>query len=304
MTSGLRTLPATLIATLGTEPQVVTAASDLLQRQGQSLSQVIVLHSLSPGTLIAEAVEKLRHEFDNPSDHDLPPLKLVQLADKDGQTLEDVKTPVESQAAFRVIYNQVRMVKKAGNRVHLCIAGGRKTMALFGMLSAQLLFDEDDRLWHLYSGGEFLESKRMHPQANDDVHLIPIPVVQWSTVSPMLLDLGEIEDPFEALSSQRELRLAERMEDARSFVRGALTPAEERVVALLVKEGMSDSKIANQLVLSSRTVEEHLRSAYQKAEAHWELEDVNRTHLIVLLNLYYTFQTTPTNKPRNTGNPA
>ena len=67
MTSGPRTLPATLIATLGTEPQVVTAALDLLQRQGEVISQVIVLHSLSPGTLIAEAVEKLRHEFDNPS---------------------------------------------------------------------------------------------------------------------------------------------------------------------------------------------------------------------------------------------
>jgi len=304
MTSGLSTHPASLIATLGTEPQVVTAALDLLRGHGESITLVIVLHSLAPGTLISEAVEKLREEFNNPSGDELPPLKLVPLADKDGQTLEDVKTPNETQAAFRVIYNKVRMTKQDGKRVHMCIAGGRKTMALFGMLSAQLLFDEDDRLWHLYSGGEFLESKRMHTQANDDVHLIPIPVVQWSTVSPMFLDLGEIEDPFEALSRQRELRLAERMEEARSFVRGALTPAEERVVALLVQEGLSDSKIAGQLVLSSRTVEEHLRSAYQKAEAHWELENVNRTHLVALLNLYYTFVMNPTNKPKNTGNHA
>ena len=185
MTSGPRTLPATLIATLGTEPQVVTAALDLLQRQGEVISQVIVLHSLAPATHIAEAVEKLRYEFDNPSGDALPPLKLVQLADKNGQSLGDVKTPNETQAAFREIYNQVRLKKQDGKRVHLCIAGGRKTLALFGMLSAQLLFDDEDRLWHLYSGGEFLESKRMHPQANDDVHLIPIPVVQWSTVSPM-----------------------------------------------------------------------------------------------------------------------
>ena len=142
MTSGLSTRPATLIATLGTEPQVVTSALDLLRRQGESISQVIILHSVAPGTLIAEAVETLRREFDYPAGDELPKLKLVPLADTDGQTLGDVKTPNETHAAFRVIYNQVRLAIQAGDLVHLCIAGWRKTIALFGMLSAQLLFDD------------------------------------------------------------------------------------------------------------------------------------------------------------------
>jgi hypothetical protein len=56
-------------------------------------------------------------------------------------------------------------------QVHLSIAGGRKTMAVFGMTAAQLLFDEHDRLWHLFSGGEFLVSKRLYPQPGDEVRL-------------------------------------------------------------------------------------------------------------------------------------
>jgi len=61
----------------------------------------------------------------------------------------------------------------------------------------------------------------------DQVHLISIPVVQWSNISPMLLDMAEIDDPFKALKRQNELRLAERLEEVRTFVRGSLTPAEE-----------------------------------------------------------------------------
>lgn len=77
------------------------------------------------------------------------------------------------------------------------------------------------------------------------------------------------------------------MTQARSFVLGALTPAEERVVSLLVREGLSDRQLAARLNLSTRTVEQQLRSAYGKAADHWELDSVNRAQLISILNLYY-----------------
>lgn len=278
-------VPTVLIATLGTEPQVVTAALSLLTQQGENISQVIVIHTYAPHTPIHDAIETLRKAFSKIEDG--PILKLVAICDEQERPFQDVETPPAARAAFRTLYNQVRLSKLEGARVHLSIAGGRKTMTIYGMLAAQLLFDDQDRLWHLYSEGDFLTSKRLHPQPGDQVHLIPIPVVQWSNISPMLLDLANIEDPYEALKHQEDLRLKKRLEDMRAFVRNVLTPAEERVVALLVGHGLSDQEIAEQLCLSPRTVEQHLRSAYSKAEEHWLLPDVNRSQLVRLLSLYY-----------------
>ena len=128
------------------------------------------------------------------------------------------------------------------------------------------------------------------------MHLIPIPVILWGQVSPILTDLSQVDDPYEAVERIRRLQLVEKVEQSRVYILGSLTAAERRVVELLVRDGLSDQELAERLVLSPRTVEEHLRSAYRKADAHWELVSVNRNKLISLLNLYYSLQ--------NTGDPA
>ena len=288
--------PATLIATLGTEPQVVTASLDLLLIQEEPIDQVVVIHTTTPGTPIASAVGVLEQEFRTLSYFKRVALTLIPIKNQKGQPLSDVSTPKELQAAFRCLYKTVLEEKKGSRRVHLSIAGGRKSLAVYGMSTAQMLFDEHDRLWHLYSGGDFLDSKRLHPEPDDQVHLIPIPVILWSQVSPVLTDISQVMDPFEAADRIRHLQLNQRLEQCRAFVLGSLTEAERRVVALLVQEGLSDREIADRLSNSPRTVEQHLRSAYKKAEAHWELESVDRTSLIALLNIYYSLI--------NTGYPA
>jgi CRISPR-associated Csx14 family protein len=285
-----------LIATLGTEVQVVTSVFNLLTKLGEVISRIEVIHTTSPNPLINSAIDILETEFNVTDYHGKTSLALIPMKTSEGYPVEDATTPEETQAVFRCLYNTVKENKKSGYKIHLSIAGGRKTMAVFGMLAAQLLFEDDDSLWHLYSGGEFLSSKRLYPEPGDDVHLIPIPVVQWSNVAPILLDFSEIDDPLEALILQEDLRIKERLEDMRSFVLGALSPAEERVVGLLVKSGLSDNELAEALSLSPRTVEQHLRSAYRKASDHWSLPDVGRSQLISLLNLLYSTQIT--------GNPA
>ncbi len=281
-----------LIATLGTEPQVVTATIDLLYRKREPISQVKVVHTVAPpDTPIARSLAILQKTLQE----DYPPEQL-QLSyhptvDDKGNSLPDVETEAASRAVFGLIYRLVRQEKLNGNPVHISIAGGRKTMALFGMAVAQLLFDKDDRLWHLYSGGDFLTSKRMHPQPEDDVHLVPIPVALWSSISPALLDITRVEDPFEAYDRQRTETVREEMRRAEEFINRHLSLSERTVVDLLVSEMLSDREIAQRLQKSHRTVERQLRSAYLKAKDYFQLGGVNRTHLIALLRVYYAFQT-------------
>ncbi len=283
-------ISASFIATLGTEPQVVSSAVDLLINKGILLSEVIVLHTTSNNSLMINAIDRLKEDFSNSTYPDGLALRMVSLTDELGHPLSDVETPQAARSAFKTLYQLIRSVKKGGNVVHLSIAGGRKTLALYGMVAAQLLFDENDHLWYLFSSGDFLSSKRLHPTPKDDVSLVPVPVILWSEVSPLAADLREIEDPFEAIKQIEELQLTEKRDNARSFMYGSLTPAERKVVEILVRDGLSDVDIANRLVLSSRTVEQHLRSAYSKAAAHWEMENVSRAQLVTLLQYFVITQ--------------
>lgn len=283
------------LATLGSEPQVVTAAVDLLQARGERLQQVHVFHTLSNQPALLQARIDLEVAFTQPPYQGLLPLLTIPLlaapnqnSASPSQPLLDIDTPQAGQAAFQTIYRHLRELKRQGLRLHFCIAGGRKSLALFGMASAQLLFDEDDRLWHLISAGDFLNSKRLHPLPGDQAHLLPIPLILWNQVSPILTDLDQEDDPYAAAEKARNLQLNQRLESARVFVLSALTPAERRVVACLLHSGGSDQEIAEALNLSPRTVEQHLRTAYTKAALHWDLPNVNRSHLIHLLSLYFT----------------
>ena len=273
------------IATLGSEPQVVTAALDLLMGKGEQINQVVVVHTTAPGTPVGAAVEALRqvaNAYPAPFD--------FQGITSEGLPLADVDSPAAGAAVFGALYSRIRGGKQMGLKVHLCIAGGRKTMALFGMAAAQLLFDDGDQLWHLFSSGEFLASKRLHPAPGDDVALVPIPVILWTRVSPAFDRLFQFEDPFAALHEVEALQIKEKFDACRAFVLGSLTRSEERVVRLLVLHGLSDQAIGEQLCLSPRTVEQHLRSAYTKAGEHWELDNLTRSNLISLLNLYYSVE--------------
>ena len=93
--------------------------------------------------------------------------------------------------------------KREGRVVHLSIAGGRKVMSVYGMAVAQLLFDDDDRVWHLVSEDILQREDRLHARPGERVVLVPVPVLRWSMVSPVMTELVLREDPWEALKAHR-----------------------------------------------------------------------------------------------------
>jgi CRISPR-associated protein Csx14 len=191
--------------------------------------------------------------------------------------------------AFRVLYREIKTVKQAGRRVHLSIAGGRKTLSIYGMAAAQLLFDPDDCAWHLVSTPELIASQALHAGPGQ-AQLLSVPVLRWSQISPVLTELAMSDDPFEAVALQEQLHRADVLRLPRSFVRTVLSPAEEKVVRLAVCEGLTDRQIALRLGRSPKTVGHQLSAAYAKAVAHFGIDGANRHTLTTLLATYYALE--------------
>src|SRR5918996_3970102 len=122
-----------LIATLGSEPQVVTLALDLLRAQGYSITAVRVIHTM--GESVQAGLQMLAEEFRKST---ACSYETVAIEDE-GWPVSDVASEKETAALMRTLYRVVLKEKRVGRTVHLSIAGGRKTMAAHGMVVAQLL---------------------------------------------------------------------------------------------------------------------------------------------------------------------
>jgi len=247
-----------LIATLGTEPQVVTLALDLLLAKGYAIGEVIVVHTV--GEVVQPALVALAREFAVPGACKYRPVPV----EGERGPVADVVTEADTAALLRTLYRVVLAEKRVGRLVHLSIAGGRKPMAVYGMVVAQLLFDEDDRVWHLLSKGwQPGEERVMHVRPGDQVWLVPVPVLRWGSVSPVLTELALREDPWEAIQAQRAIRREEERQRKGEFVKRWLTPAEREVVRLACL-GLDNAAIGRQLGKAESTVANQLTSVYAK----------------------------------------
>jgi len=279
--------PNLLLATLGSEAQVVTLTLEMLLAQGHDIREIVVLHTLAKEEPVRSAMARLKEFFNDPRRHSFL-FRSVLIGG--AEPIADLVTEEQVGAMFRALYRETLAAKRDGKTVHLSIAGGRKTMAVYGMAVAQMLFDDDDHLWHLLSTGKILEEKRMQSQPGDEVKLIPIPVLRWSAVSPVLTELARHDDPWEALQEQRHLRLHAELQRKKQFVERILTRAEREVVELLVREGLSNEAIAERQHRSVRTVGNHLSHVYDKLHEFLDFrDDVPTDRAVVIAELASVF---------------
>jgi CRISPR-associated protein (TIGR02584 family) len=296
---------------LGTRPEVVTIALDLLLGSGVGIEQVHVVHtSVVPpqserfatgGDRMAQSLETLRKQFlDNyyfylgreqrPCSLRFVPLRL------DGEAIYDVKTEHEARAAFDTIFNVVRGLKMDRFTVHLSIAGGRKSMSVYGMATAQLLFDSSDCLYHLFSRPEFEESSSLHAQSPDHATLVPIPVLPISTVFPGMVTLLTSKEPLRVLERKESLMAQEGYRKREEFVETWLTPGEKRQVECLLEpivlenRSLTNSELGRKLPASPGYVADRFTRIYGKLHSYLNLpvdEVADRSVLISFLTPYY-----------------
>lgn len=272
-----------LVATLGTEPQVLTLCLQELLARGEWIVEAVGVHSARSEPAIQEATERLRKGW--------PTLEFsrgVSLRLKEVPT-GDYRSKGDLVLLYRVLKDVVTFYRERGFLIHLDISGGRKPMGIFSLLVAQLLFGPEDHLWYLISSPE-LEASRALTAPRNLYRLLEIPVPIWTAVEVFLQALASYEDPWAAVELQRTIRRREEEERWKHFWEGVLTPAERRVVTELVLRGASNKEIARKLGLSSRTVENELRSSYKKLKNFLSGSlgfSVNRATLIAFLAPFF-----------------
>jgi CRISPR-associated Csx14 family protein len=248
-------MPEVLIATLGTESQVVTLSLLELERLGYAVEEVAIIHTAGQNPKIIEALNRLHQAFTEDNRLQKYRRRFELLQGRQGPIV-DITTAAEAEDAFNEIFLVVRRYKLDGYRVHLNIAGGRKPMSIYGMVTAQILFDEADRLWHLVSNDSLVKSRRLWPEEDDEYQLVPVPVIRASDRPDLLRQFQNAE---EAVQEQEALR----QELKYALFLEKLTEAERRVARLLA-QGLSNEAIALELTNAPSTISKHLSTIYGK----------------------------------------
>jgi CRISPR-associated protein Csx14 len=278
----------TLIATLGSEPQVVTIVLDQLLARGYAIDQVVVVYTADD--VVLQAMARVASEFDG-AVYRRVTLRTAPIVDERG-AVQDFRGDDDMRALLRTLYREVREQKRNRRAVHLCVSGGRKVMGVMAMVVAQLLFDANDRVWHLMSEGWTPGSeKRMHARSQDQIWLVPVPVLRWTDSAGLLAAFGELDDPEEAMRRQEELARADDLRRAREFVEKKLTRAERDVVVLTCR-GLDNAAIARRLHKSQATVANQLTSAYGKLNEFLGFPEraPDRAVLVATVGLYFALR--------------
>lgn len=265
-----------LIATLGGQPQIVTFALDALLQQGERITQVYLLHLTPPSARLQQSIQKVLAEFSNHHYHGHP-CRLHRFPLLDGAApLAEIRSEREAELAGQAIRTLLANLKGEGHKLHLCVAGGRRMVALLVTAAAMLLCDHQDRLWHMYTPEATQERVRegaeMHAQPGDGVQLIPAPLVPWGTYFPALRALAlppaqAVDQQIHALSASNAIQCRQ--------VYDQLTERQRDLLIAFVRGG-TPQDVAEALTISLSTVNTHKTAILAECRVAWGLDEEAR----------------------------
>jgi CRISPR-associated protein Csx14 len=265
----------TLVATLGGQPQIVTFALDALLARGEPITDVYLIHLSLTNPRTRQALNRLQQEF--PNDYYAHTNRRCRLrrapVGVNGVELTDIRTAADAEVAWQSIRTLIADLKNEGRRLHLCLSGGRRMLALLAMSAAALLCDHQDRIWHMYTPEETLQRVRdgamMHVTPADGVQLIQAPIVPWGAYFPALRALAQTS--LQAVQEQLR-RVAAIDEPQCRQVWERLSPRQRDVLRAFAK-GMRPDEVAASLCITLNTVNTHKTAILAECRVAWNLPE-------------------------------
>ncbi|MEM7538991.1 MAG: CRISPR-associated ring nuclease [Chloroflexota bacterium] len=259
----MMTADTVLIATLGSQPQVITLATQQLLVRAVPLTHVVVLHTLPDYAPMNVALPQLRQAFAQPPEPiNLPPLQTITVP------ISDVITPEQIDRFGDALYDTLRTWVAHKAQVHLLLAGGRKSMAMVGMSIAQMLLGPADCVWYLYSDESLRQSEQFFSTETEAVQLVPIPLPQFAPVPPVYTPLMTAPTPDAAHDVLENIQ----QERLRHFIEVDLTDAERTVAQFVAQGVLTVAQIAKRLGKKPKTVSNQLNQIYSKLESRFGVQ--------------------------------
>jgi len=265
------------IATLGSQPQVVTLALDALLARQLPIRELIVVHLSPQNPRYRSALESLGHEFANDRYGERSCRYRLQPVIAGADIAVELQSEAETDAAINTFHALIQDLKRSGATIHLCISGGRRPLGMLALSAALLYFDHADRIWHLFSSdavrAESADGAQLHLSGHPDVRLVRVPIPPWGQYFPAL---RTTPDADAATAREQQTRSIDAGELARCRQVFAQLTARQREVLRALAQDRTPQEIAGDLAISLATVNAHKTAIIQECIVAWSMAEGSR----------------------------
>lgn len=265
-----------LLCVAGMTPQIITETLyALTQQNGETVDEIRIITTLEGRNKVLKSLldedekegKKEGKFFNFCSDFGIDAGKIkfdettISLLDKpDGTTLNDIRTPEDNRLAGDKICKIVaELCKDKNTRIHASAAGGRKTMSIYLTAAMSLFGRADDALSHILVNEDF----EGHPQffypppehqtleithritkevlrevstEDAEIYLAEIPFIRLRGIGAKAFDERTTTYKQAVDKAQKDLRLAESVNELRLDLKRNIIKVADRQVKLSLRE--------------------------------------------------------------------